>query len=316
MELQRLITADGLVYPLNWNTKARYMLNSIPSNLGLPPLSFAEMRPYQADYSVELGYYLEPRFFSLSVNGEGCSRGDLWQLRHNLLEAVRPNRSGQLIYIFQQDNGSQYAIKGRVTQLGFPATATDEWYEYGYQDDALCKAIEPWFYEYSASSAIAIPTSFPQLVFPITFGNDGAGNIGIVFGSGSEWGAITIPYAGSWYAYPRITITGPAENIILTHRELRYRIGWLGTLTTGQSLIIDLRPTYDSLGNFTGVTVIDNTGANRFTLLDPLSNLLRFRIEPEGVVSNGVNIFDFQATNTDFITTSVTFEYNTAFIGI
>lgn len=313
MELQRIITADGLVYNLNSNTRARYMLNSIPGNLGLPPLSFAEMRPYQADYSVELGYYLEPRFFSLSVNGEGCNRGDLWQLRRNLLEVVRPNRSGQLVYIFQQDDGAQYAIKGRVTQLGFPATSTEEWYEWGYQDDALCKAIEPWFYSYGSSSAVAVPTTFPQLVFPITF--DPPTNQ-IIFGSGNEWGSITIAYTGSWYAYPRITITGPAENIIITHRELGYRVGWLGTLTSAQSLIIDLRPTYDSLGNFTGVIVVDNTGANRFSQLDPLSNLLRFRIEPDGVVAGGVNIFDFQATNTDFVTTSVTFEYNTAFIGI
>jgi len=309
IELHQIITGDGLTYNINDNTKARYLLSSTPGNWGLPPVEYVRTRSYQQDGESELAFYLQTRRFSISVGAEGCSRPNLWQLRQNLLNACRPNRSGQLTYVFRSGT-LQYAILGRALSPNFPSGEDEEWYEWGYRDEIEIEAVQPWWYAYQQSIASGAQTVGGELTFPITFDASH-----IYFGSGNTWGSATINYTGTWYAYPLITIHGAGDTFILTHVETGYRIAWLGSLSTGQTLTIDLRNSYDALGNYLGVQIYDNTGANQFNYIDPESNLLMFRIEPDGVVSGGVNTFVLSALNTDSNTT-FSMTYNTALIGI
>lgn len=309
MELHQIITADGLTYTLNSNTRARYLLTPTPGGWGLPSIEYVRTRTYQQDGQSELAYYLEPRQFSLGIGGAGCSRGELWSLRSQVLEAVRPNRGGQLTFVFRQDDGTQYAIKGRAS-VDFPATEEEEWYQYGYQDEMEITAIDPVWFNYQGSSASGVSSTNDHLVFPFAF--DGTD---MVFGSGNFWGTVTINYTGSWYAYPKITVHGQASNIILTHVETGYRIAWLGSLLSSQSLVIDLRNNYASDGQYQGVLVYNSAGANQFNYLDPLTNLLLFRLEPDGVVTGGVNTIRLDAIGTDS-NTALTVEYNTCYVGI
>lgn len=309
-ELHQIITADGLTYSINKNTPARYLLSTTPGGWGLPPIDWVRTRTYQQDGESELAYYLQTRRFALSIGGSGCNRNQLWQLRRNVLEAVRPNRGGQLTFVFTNSEGNQYAIKGRALSPNFPSSDEEEWYEFGYQDELEIEAIEPWFFNYSQSVDSGTQGTDNHLVFPFAF--DG---VDMVFGSGTFWGSATINYTGSWYAYPKLVVHGQASNIIITHVELGYRIAWLGSLTTTDSLTIDLRNNYSSTGQYEGVLVYNAAGANQFNYLDPLSNLLQFRIYPDGEVAGGVNTLRLEAQSTDS-NTSFTVTYNTAYIGI
>lgn len=309
LELHQIITADGVTYTLNVNTPARYLLSTTPSGLGLPPTEFVTGRTYQQDGRNEFAFYLEPRQFALSIGGAGCSRDDLWVLRDALLNVARPNRGGQLTYVFLNSQRRRYAIKARAIGLNFPERE-DEWYEWGYQDELELEAIEPWFFDYDTTVDAGVRSVIAQLVFPITFD---ANNIW--FGDANEWGRVVINYTGTWYAYPRIVIDGPASNISIFHEELGYRIVWDNTVASGDQLIIDLRNNYAANGNYEGVKIEYANGDNAFNYLIPDSNLLQFRIEPDGVVAGGVNTLVFGAagvdSNTDFTVT-----YNTCFIGI
>lgn len=309
-ELHQIITADGLTYSINKNTPARYLLSTTPGGWGLPPIDWVRTRTYQQHGESELAYYLQTRRFALSIGGAGCNRNELWQLRRNVLEAVRPNRSGQLTFVFTNSAGNQYAIKGRALSPNFPPSDEEEWYEFGYQDELEIEAIEPWFFNYVGSSVAGVAGTEQNWVFPFSF--DG---VNLVFGSGNFWGNVTINYTGSWFAYPKITIHGQASNIILTHEELGYRIAWLGSLTTSQSLVIDLRNNYSSTGQYEGVLIYNSAGANQFNYLDPLSNLLQFAIYPDGEVAGGVNTIRLDVIGADS-NTAITVEYNTCYIGI
>lgn len=306
IELQRIITGDGLTYWINPNTKVRYNLTSTPAGFGLPSVDYVRTRSYQQDGESELAFYFQPRLFSISVGGQGCSRQELWQLRQDLLNATRPNRMGQATFVFTQPDTTEYAIEVRITANAFNALSNEEWNEFGYTDELEFEAIGPFWRSFASS--VASGTSDPNLnlVFPITFP--------IVFGSGNVWGNAAISYTGTIYAYPVITITGPIAYPILTNVETGYLVQWNGVIAAGASLTFDLRLSYDN-GVYVGKRIYDQNGDSQFNSLSPDSNLNLFRIEPDGVVTGGVNTIQLEGTGTDG-NTAFTVTYNTMLVGL
>lgn len=310
-ELHRIITADGITYLINPNNAARWLLSSTPGNWGLPPTDYQRDRVYKGQGEIEMGYTLQTRRFTLEVGGQGCSRDELWQLRLNLLEAIRPNRNGQLTFVFRQPDFTEYAIVARAVSDPFVGNTPDEWFEWGYQGGIDFEAIDPVWY---TPTQVVVSGSVPaqlELVFPITFDNDN-----IVFGDSDLIEECIINYTGTWRDYPIITVTGPASTIQLIHVEKAVSLVWTGTLLAGTTLTFNLRNGYNSQGFFEGWTITDSTGANQNQYLDFLSNLLDFAIWPGSELGNtGTNTIRLNALQTDS-NTALSVAYNTRYIGI
>lgn len=309
LELHQIITGDGKTFNLNTNTKARYLFTTTPANWGMASFDDVTERSYQQDGVNVLAFYLNPRDFSIRLGAEGCSRTDLFNLRRTLIDIFRPNRNGQLTYVFQDADMTQWAIKGYCTDLSFVQDGED-WYEWGYRTPLVIRCYDPVWFNPVASTVAGSATVNTELVFPITFDDDH-----IYFGDGNLFSEATIQYTGNFYSYPVITVTGAFDTLEIVHLELGYTITYLGQAGTGESLIFDLRNTYSNTGEHVGWTVRNQAGVNMTNLLTPQTNLLRFRIEPDGVVPDGLNTIQFSALGTNG-STSATVEYNTRYIGI
>lgn len=309
LELHQIITGDGKTFNLNTNTKARYLMTTTPSNWGMASYDDVTEKSYQQDGTNLLGFYLNSRDFSLRLGAQGCSRIDLFHLRNTLLEIFRPNRNGQLTYIFQNADMERYAIQGLCIDLSF-VQDLDGWYEWGYQTPLVIRCYDPTWYNPDNSVVAGEMIINSQLVFPITFDDDN-----IYFGDGNLFAEAVISYTGSWYSYPVIVVTGAFDTLEIVHLETGYTLTYLGAAVAGESVTFDLRNTYSATGEHLGWRVTNQAGQDVSSLLSPQTNLLKFRIEPDGVVTDGVNTLQFSALNTDG-STSATITYNTRYIGI
>lgn len=310
-ELHRIVTADGITYLLNPNNSARWLLSATPGGWGLPPIDWQRDTVYKGQGQIEMGYKLDIRRFSLEVGAQGCSRDELWEIRQNLLEAIRPNRNGQLTFIFRKPDFTEYAIVARAVSDPFTGSSPDEWFEWGYQGGIDFEAVNPvWYTPTQVTVAGSVPAQL-DLVFPITFDDDG-----IVFGDSDLVEQAVISYTGTWMSYPVITVTGPATNILLYHVEKQVSLIWTGTLLAGLTLTFNLQQNYDTQGFFEGWTITDSNGVNQNQYLDYLSNLLDFAIYPGSELGNtGTNTIRLSALETDS-NTALSVAYNTRYIGI
>lgn len=310
-ELHKIITADGIGYVLNPNNRARWLVSTTPGNWGLPPIDYQRDRVYKGQAEIEMGYNLQTRRFTLEVGAQGCNRDELWALRLELLDILRPNRNGQLTLVFRQPNNTEYAIVARAVSDPFTGSTPDEWFEWGYRGGIDFEAIDAvWFTPTQTLVSGVVPAQL-ELVFPITFDDDG-----IVFGDSDLVEECVINYVGTWRDYPIITVTGPANTIQLIHVEKGVSLVWTGTLLAGRTLTFNLRNGYNSQGTFEGWTITDSTGANQNQYLDFLSNLLDFAIWPGSELGNtGTNTIQLSALETDS-NTALSVAYNARYIGI
>lgn len=311
MELHKIVTADDEVFQLN-TPGARVMLSATPPSWGMPPIQYNRRRFYYQDGETELNFRLQPRRFQLRLTAEGCNRNDLFTLRQQLLNLMRPNRGGLLQYIFfTEDEQTQYAIDGYSLVAG-EGVPDDIWDDNAYTETLLFDCANPVWYDPATQTCQASEVIAGELVFPITFDDDG-----IIFGSDDRWGQCEIDYsAGTWYAYPVITATGPWTRLTINHEELGVSIYYSNAAVAGEVITFDLRIRYDTNNNPIGPTVVDALGDDQFDNLDTLTDLARFRIEPASVlVSGGINTITFDAVDfTD--ATDFTVEYRLNYIGI
>lgn len=311
MELHRIVTADGLTFWLNPQSRARWLLSQTPTGWGLPPINYLRERVYKSDGEIEVGVFLETRRFSIEVGGAQCSRDEMWASRMELLNILRPNRNGQLTYVFRQENGTEYAITARAVSDPFTASSPTEWYEWGYRGGIDFEAVNPLWFAPDETVVAGQAGGATELVFPITFDDDG-----IVFGDADLIASAVVAYEGTWREYPIIEVDGPASVIRLTHLQKGVRIVWMGTLASGDTLTFNLRNGYGTNGEFVGWYVQNSAGTNVANYLDTSTNLLDFALYPGSELGNdGTNTIQLSALGTDSNTT-LRVVYNTQYIGI
>jgi hypothetical protein len=307
MEVWQIITADGITYDLSAFSKVQTLLVT-PSGLGLPPVEYRRTRFYQQDGASELAYFLLPRSFALQFRSAACDRNEYWQVRKTLLQAVRPNRNGQLTLRCRLADGSKYDIKARALSPTF-VTSADSWDEFAVTDSMDMEAIDPLFYASDSITQTGVAPVGGDLVFPFKFP--------FAFAEGNTFSQITVNYTGTWHTYPKITLQSPFTSVTIQNRTTGIILDWTGSYPfAGKTLTIDLRNSYDSNGDFVGVRIYDELGNDEYNKLGPTSNLLNLRIEPAPIAPGGVNVWNFIAFGTDSATTSFQMEYQTAYIGI
>lgn len=280
---------------------------------GLPSADIADSRgPFQHGTN-PLTIRIPSRDIKMNIRGNGCSRNDYWDKRYALIEALRLNRTN----LNDPTPGSLrwYRSNGTIRQLDVMITKgptfdpnSRGWDEYSFTDELVFKAHNPIIYDPDQ-----VDTSFDglqcsilqELVFPFSFDSDH-----IIFGGNIciSVNTVNIVYTGTWEEYPLIIVHGPAENFLIQHQETGLKLSLQGySIGATEIVTFDLR--------YGKKLVYNNFGDNLLgeTSLD--SNLGSFSIQPDPVVTGGINTFVISVENST-VDTSVDFSYYTRFIAI
>lgn len=240
-------------------------------NFGAPPTEYQTRRGYRQDGVTEISYNLLPRPITVSVyHPHVNNRTDYWDLRQRLLDFLRPNRGGPILYKIIRPDGSERALTVRADPgLTYPTTSQRN--SWDIEETLTFVAHDPlWFDPTEAAPTISTASgdelSFPAEV-PLEFGI-----VGVQFTTG------VLDYAGTWRTYPTLTLVGPYSSCAIYNRITGASLGFTTNIVAGERRILNLTP-----GN---QSVMNSIGDNKFSELTPSSNLVDFYIQSE-LAENG-----------------------------
>lgn len=293
-------TVDGAIYRLSddYNTTVLGFEGE-----GLPPIDYiTQTSPNQHGETV-LDYRIRPRTIQVLHRKSSCDRQAYWELRADILNKLRPNRStticpGRLVYRLP-GNKVRCVDVWPMEGPKFASRNLEVYDEYAITETLRFVAFNPIFYDPTQVSRTVSYSPAQNIVFPITFP--------IIFSSNGIYESFTITYDGTWASYPYITLTGPMSGFILQHVELGIFIKFLRNIASGEVITIDT-----SFGN---ISAVSSLYGNVLSSFSADSSLVGMRILTEGEVTGGVNTFAVASNGAD-INTSVVISYYKRFIGI
>ncbi len=300
IELDELIDPTGSAYRLN-NGKTRAVLSE--SGGGMPPLSYLVSSGPLQDGQTLRGFRLQPRVYIMLVRYQGCTREEYWALRAKLLDRVRPNR--QTIGTLAPFTLRKYFRDGTKRDLyvmiaqgpEFIGNAPTTWDMWGFTETLRFVAHDPTWYDGDTTTVTHVPTTTSGLVFPITFP--------ITFGAGVISSSETIAYAGTWAAYPTITIDGPVTGPQILNVTTGELLALSYNVPLGERVTIDLQ----------AKTIVNNSGVNLVGYLTEASDLATWHLEPAPGAAGGNNQISFAGYNADG-NTRFGLSWNDRFVGI
>jgi hypothetical protein len=124
----------------------------------------------------------------------------------------------------------------------------------------------------------------------------------------STAGILTIPYVGTWLSYPKIVITGPLNDAVITHLETGEKIQLDYNIPAGRVVTIDLA--------YGEKTVKDDLGVNLIGVLTSDSDLATFHIAPDPEIVNGLNHISIAGTSESIGTTQIEIQFLNRYFGI
>jgi hypothetical protein len=121
-------------------------------------------------------------------------------------------------------------------------------------------------------------------------------------------GILTIPYIGTWLSYPKIIITGPLNDAVITHLETGEKLQLDYHIPVGRTVTIDLA--------YGEKTVKDDLGTNLIGVLTSDSDLATFHIAPDPEVTGGLNHISVVGTGESVGVTQVEVQFLNRYFGI
>lgn len=305
------ISPDNQVFNLHAPDKKAVLSTS---GWGMPPADIADTHgPFQHGTD-PLTIRLPVREISVLFRYNGCSRREFWSNRAGLINALRLNRTSL-------NNPSPghlrwYRADGQVRQVDVLVSKGPDfnpnssgWDEFSTQDELRFIAHNPIIYNPTQKSSIFTGlgcTIIQQLQFPFSFDTSM-----LIFGGNvcNAVNTITVNYLGNWQEYPYITVIGPADNFTIDHLQTGLRLKLANySIPNGDSVTFDLR--YGRK-----VVNLNSTGASLLGYISNDSDLGNFAIEPDPIVTNGVNQFSVSIDNGTGATQTI-FQYNDRYVAI
>lgn len=310
LEFTEYISPDGEIYRFETGTK--FMMSI--TGTGMPPINYLNTQSYDQHGQSYYDYRLAPRTIQIVHRVNACSREEYWNNRYGLLNILRPNRQtssasapGHLRTYFSDGSARQvdaYIDQGPV----FAPRSLDSWDEWGIMETLRFVCPDPTFYDPVPHVQSFLSTgneSSTHWQLPWTF--DGVNDLTFV----SMFGGATIStsaYAGNWLSYPRIVLSGPMDNVLITNTSTGKILSLVHSISAGQTITIELQ--------YGQRSVVDSLGNNLLYYMSPESDLTTFCIQPDPTVAGGVNnITFFFSGATDGVTGAVVTYYD-RYIGI
>lgn len=296
VEFHGVTSYDGLEYDLQDDFDHFVLTEGGPS--GFAPQRFFTRRTYKGDGEIEIDDpRFDPRDFTLSLHVKNeCSRSAFWSNRRDLLNVLRPNRGGPVTYNFILADGSRRSLRGRpITPLFEPTMEAGNW---NFTVDLQFRCFDPIWFDPDSGTCLTVQDASPELVFPITFDDDD-----IWFGAEGYYGECGINYVGTWYSYPTFYIEGPCTTVEIVHVEKAISVFYLHQINAGDYITLD----------FPNRSFTDQDG-NKI-ILGSMSHIYDMRLEPDPVLANGVNTFQFNLPGATGATVA-SISYNARYEGI
>jgi len=303
LEYDQYISPVGEIYQFN-NKRDKFIFPI--DGLGMPPIRYVTQRgPYQHGETM-LDYFLEPRIVQVRHRRTSCNRTELWDVRSDLLDAVRPNR--QIINSLEpgilrkiMPDGTKRDINV-IVQAGpsYDSGTRNGWDEWAIDDIIRFVAHDPTFFDPTEVITEFNFSTFEELVFPADFP--------IAFFASTFDETDTIEYGGTWLSYPEIIMTGPINNPIITNT------------TTGEKIELDYNIAAAEVVTITteygNKTISNDDGDNLIGTLTTDSDLATFHIAPDPEAPGGDNVIRVQGASADSAVTQMVVKYYTRYIGI
>lgn len=263
VETVSLRTADGERFHLDAPFHVRTL-----GGIFLPHLEARAVRaPFQHGRT-HLGFRIQERIVTLTVDLLGGDPGDRWTRRRELLGILSPHR-GALELRVAYDDGTIYFLR----DLYYDRDAAADFNTPGSarQDRITVRFIanDPVWYGAGRTAAwVRDDTPRTELVFPTA--HDGAR---IVFhGAGLLTGKHTLTVGGDWPASPTITLTGPLTRPRLVNENTGVEIGLDQDVRSGEVVTITTTPAHRA--------VESSTRGNLFAVLSAASEITEFTLLP------------------------------------
>jgi hypothetical protein len=231
IEFDRYVAADGHVYDLH----APYVHAVISdTGTGMPPIHYITERGPNQDGETLENFFLQPRTVQMVIRDNAVSRTALYDLRRDLINAVRPNRDNPPLpgTLKRYMPNSDVLCLDCVLHSGltFPARNPSVWDERSLSDTIQFYAPDPTYYLEQARTQ-QFTGLIDQLVFPCVFP--------ILFGALDT--TINVMYYGGWDTYPTLAVTGPIQGMTVTNKGNGLSFSLLYLVPAGMSVAIDLR---------------------------------------------------------------------------
>lgn len=270
-----------------------------PGPLGAPPTQFATRQGYKQHGVTEIDYTLQPRDFDLEFwRAPACDRLTYWSNRAELLDFLRPNRNGPMVFTITREDHTQRSLHIRATPgAQFPGQQANDW---NIRETLSFTAFDPIWYDPAVTTYTPASSSPTQLVFPITFP--------IQFGAGGLQFLQAVTYGGSWKSYPTLTLSGPYTAVTIENSVIDAAVFLTVSILAGEQRIITLTPGQQ--------TVVDGLGANKFGDLGPLSDLVNFALMPDPEAPGGVQTVSIIMIGGSAGVSSASFSYQNRYFGI
>lgn len=314
VEKLQFITPDGKSLEL-YDPPKRGVFNL--SGWGIPAPNIAVSQgPFQHGVT-PLSVRYPPRVVEMTIRHNGCNRRDYWSIRRQIIDYMRLNRANVNLPV--PGKLRRYLADGAVRDLdvmlsegpGFQESS-DVWDGWSVMEDLSFIAHNPVIYDprqrvAGLGGGDLECTDQEQLTFPFVF----APGRGMLFGlEGVDCSAealLSIAYEGNWEEFPRIIVTGPAEDIRIVHNQTGLILALDYTIAPNEQVTFDL--TYGRK------TLYNNFGVSLLNALTFDSNIGAFSIQPDPIVPGGLNTFTVSLTNGTGIT-ATTIQYFNRYIGI
>jgi hypothetical protein len=297
-DLHSIITADGKEFHVP-DEDNRFLFYA---GYGAPPIEYLTRRSYKQHGATKVDYLLSPRAVTVQLwKKAACSRLAYWQNRAALHDLLRPNRGGSFQFVLTIPGGTKRAI---YLDANPGATFTNEVDNNWDIDETLeFIAYDPVWFDPTVVTYIASTTASADLVFPITFNTTR-----ITFGIAGLQFDTAITYDGTWVTYPTITLTGPYSSASVMNLTTGIRLTLNVAIAAGESRIITLNPQ--------SLSVVDGTGADKFSDLGELTNLVDFNIRPDPEVAGGIQTIQTIFLGSSAGVTTVQIAYNKRYFAI
>jgi hypothetical protein len=298
-EVHTLVTNDGQRMVFAPADKEVHFI--VYGNYGAPPTNFITRQGYRQDGETEVYFQLGARNLSVELHrAAACTRQQYWAARNDFHEMLRPNRSGPMTLTLRTPGNLKRSIVVRASPgMVFPPTPSNE-NDWEIDEAIPLVAFNPIWFDPAPVTISMVGTQDQQLVFPITFP--------IHFGLSQTIYQASVTYAGTWKAYPIITINGPFTSVILTNLTTGVAIYLNGPVLSGDKRVLTLTP-----GN---LSVVDGTGNSQFATLGTLSNLVDWNLRPKGEVNGGINTIQALIFGATSGVTSFSLQYNNQYFAL
>lgn len=276
-----------------------YILTAL-DGVGMAPVArIAERGPLQHGES-DLGFRLEPRKIALAFVAKGGDDPAAWfAVRHDLLRIFRPSdtplqlriASGEMTRQFDchfsgaMGLAPEFNLAPRWQRVVVELTAPDPT-AYDPSGESITYGIS------GSGQSMIVPLEVPWMV--------GASDIGTTR---------QVAYAGTWDAFPVITIRGPITDCIILNETLGDKLDFTGiTIPAEEQYVVDCRYGYKTVTR-------QSDGANRVQELTSDSNLATFRIGAHPQPLDGLNSIRVSGVN---ITagTEIFIQFNARYVGV